>query len=108
MTGGCQSKGISLIDTLERQKSAIRGSSESQSALQTKETSQPGHMKRCPHTNKKTEGEGDPDDPDDPAGQESGCSDDDRRPDRHRKPDKEEEAQETDRSVREITPSMKK
>ena len=37
---------------------------------------------------------------------ESGYGDDDRRPDRHERPDKEEEAEETDKSVREMTASM--
>ena len=107
MTGGSQSKGISLSDTLKRQKSPTRGSYMSQSASQTKETSKPYHMKPGYNNKKKTAGDGDPDDPDNPSGEESGYSDDDRRPDRHRSPDKEEEAKATDGSVREITSSMK-
>ena len=107
MTGGSQSKHISLIDTLKRQKSPTRGSSKSQAASQTKETYNPNHMHSGSHTKKRTAGDGDPDDSDDPSGEESDYGGDDRRPDRHRRPDKAEEAEETYRSVREITSSMK-
>ena len=54
MTGGSQSKSISLIDTVKRQKSSTRGSSKSQSASQTKETTKPCHMTRGSQTKKKT------------------------------------------------------
>ena len=64
-------------------------------------------MKRGSHTKKKTVGDGDTDDSDDPSGEESDDGVDDRRPDRHRRLDEEEEAEETDRLVREITPSIK-
>ena len=64
-------------------------------------------MKRSSHTKKKTTGDGDPDDPNDPSGEESGYDDDDRMSDKLRRPDIVEEAEETDRSVREITPLMK-
>ena len=108
MTGGRgQSKAISLIDTLKRQKSPTRGSIKSQSASQTIKTSKPSHMKRCSHTKNKTAADGAPDDLNDPSGEESGYDDDDRRPDSHRRPNEEEEAEETDRLVRERTPSMK-
>ena len=46
MTGGRQSKGISVFDTLKRQKSPTRRGCQSQSASQTKETSKPYHVKR--------------------------------------------------------------
>ena len=98
--GGTQSETISVFEPLERQKSPTRASSKSQSASQTKETSKSGHMKRGFHTIKKTAGDGDPDDPHDASEQEPGCNVDDRRPNRHRRPDKEQEAEETDRSVR--------
>ena len=106
MTEANQGEGISLFDTPKRKKSPSRGSSKSQSASQTTETSKPCNMKRGSHTEKTTRGDGDPDDSNDTSGEESGYDDDDRRPDRHRRPDKEEEAEETDRSVREITTSM--
>ena len=106
MTGGSQSKGISLINTLERQKSPTRGSSKSQSASQNKETSKPSHMEMGSHAKKKTAGDEDPDDPDDPSAEACGYGDDNRTPDRQRRPEEEQEAADTDRSVREITPSM--
>ena len=46
-------------------------------------------MNRGSHTKKKTAGDGDTDATDDASGEESGCSDDDRRPDRYRRLDKE-------------------
>ena len=57
-------------------------------------------MRRGSHANKKTAQDEDPDDPDDASGEQSGYSDDDRRPDRHRRPDQDEAAEETDRSGR--------
>ena len=53
MTGGSQSKAISTFDTLKRQKSPARGSSKSQSASQSKQTSNPGYMKRSSHTKRR-------------------------------------------------------
>ena len=64
MTGGRQSKGISILDTLKRQKSTTRGSSKSQSASQTKETLKQCHMNRGSYTKQKTVEDGDPDDSD--------------------------------------------
>ena len=64
-------------------------------------------MKRGSHTKEKIAGDGEPDDSDDPSGKESGDGDDYRTPDRHGRPDKEEEPEDTGSSVREITPSMK-
>ena len=63
-------------------------------------------MKRGSHTNKKTAEDRDPDDIGDRSIEESGDGDDDRGPYRHRRPDDEEEGEETDGSVREITPSI--
>ena len=70
MTGGRQSKRISLIETLKRQKSPTSESSQSQGASQTQETSMPCHMKRGSYTKKKTAGDGDPDYSDDPSGEQ--------------------------------------
>ena len=64
-------------------------------------------MKRSSPTKEKTAGDGDPDEPNYASGDESGYDDDHRRPDRHRRPDKEEKAEATDRSVREMTASIK-
>ena len=107
MTGGRPSKVIYVFDTLKRQKSPTTGRAKCHSASQTMETSRPYHMHSVPHTEKKTTRDGDPDHADDPSGEESDYVDDDRRPARHRRPDKEEEAKETEKSVLEITPSMK-
>ena len=63
-------------------------------------------MKRRSHLKKNTVGDGDSDHPNDSLGEESGYGDDDRRPDRYRRSDKEEEADETDRSVCAITTSI--
>ena len=64
-------------------------------------------MKSDSHTRKKSAADGDPDDTDDPSREKAGYGDDDRRLDRDRRPDQVEEAEQTDTSVREITPSMK-
>ena len=64
-------------------------------------------MKRSFHCNEKTAVDGDPDHTKEPSGAESGYEDDDRRPHKHRRPDKEKEAEETDRLVREIPLPMK-
>lgn len=52
------------------QKSPARGRSISQSAFKTKETSKPCHMKEVALTNRKTTGDEDPHDSDDPLGEE--------------------------------------
>ena len=62
-------------------------------------------MKKGTHIEKRIATGGNPNDPDDPSGEESN-NDDDSRSDQGRRPDQEEEVEETDRSVREITPSM--
>ena len=94
----------------ERQNSSTRGSSKSQSVSATKKTSEPCHMKRGTHTEKKIATGRNPNDSDDPSGEEYNIddngSDRGRKSDQGRRPDQEEEAEETDRSVREITPSM--
>ena len=97
----------------ERKISPTRESSKSQSASATKKPSEPCHMKRGTHTEKRTATGGNPNDSDDPSGEESNDNDDDgsdrgKRSDQGGRPDQEEEAEETDRSVREITPSMAK
>ena len=104
MTESTHGKGISAFGTLQRQKSATRGSTKSQSASQTKESSKLKHVERVSHTKKNTAGDGDTDDPDDASGEEAGNCDDSRS-DRRRRPDTEKEAKDTDRSVTEITPS---
>ena len=91
---------------MQRQKSPARGRSISESALRTKETSKPWHMKEGSLSERKTTGDEDPHDSDDPLGEELGYGNDDRRPGRRRRPDKVEEAEDTDRSVREITSSI--
>ena len=83
MTEASQSKGISVFDTLKRQKSTTRRSSKSQSASQTKETSKPCHMKWGSHTKKKTAGDADLNELDDSSGEEPEYGDDDRRPHRY-------------------------
>lgn len=64
-------------------------------------------MKTSSHTKTKTTADGDPDHSDDTSGEESGYGDNNKWPDRYRRPGQEEEAEETDTSVRKITPSMK-
>ena len=64
-------------------------------------------MKRASHIKKQTAGDEDTDESDDTSGEELGYSDNDSRPDRHKRPDTEEEAEETNKSVREMTLSMK-
>lgn len=63
-------------------------------------------MESGSHTKKKTAGDGDTNDQDDPSGEVSGYSDDDRRPDRRKRPDNERDAEDTHRLVREISSSM--
>ena len=66
-------------------------------------------MKRGAYTEKSIATGGNPNDADDPLGEESNNDNDNdrgRRSDQERRPDQEEEAEDTDRSVREITPSM--
>ena len=64
-------------------------------------------MKRGSNSKEKTAVDGDSDATNKPSREESGYDVDDRRPDKHRRPAKEKEDEETDRLVREITPSMK-
>ena len=64
-------------------------------------------MKRDFHTKKKTTEDGELDDSDECTGKESDYGDDDRMPDKDRRSDEAQEAEETDGSVRDITPSMK-
>ena len=62
-------------------------------------------MKTGTHTENKTAIDGNPNDTDDCSGEESNQDDNDGS-DRGREPDQGEEAEDTDRLVREITPSM--
>ena len=107
---GKESQGRSK-PAFERTTSPTRGSSQSQSASPTKKPSEPCHMKRGTYSEKRTATGANPNDSDDFSGEQSNNQDDDgsdraRKSDQGRRPDQDEEADETDRSAREITASM--
>ena len=100
-----------LKPAFERKTSPTRGSSKSQSASATKKPSEPCHVKRGTYSEKGSATGGSANDSDDFSGEAYKNDDDDgsdreRRSDQGRRRDQEEEAEETDRSVTEITPSM--